>query len=930
MDNLTKWMGAKRNWLVFGGWLLYAGLMFPFFDLWQEMVSVFTIIPVLITAWLYGARAGVFWGLATYPLILFFRMFAAGSSVALIDGDLLVGTLIILLVGYLVGRMSDERHKVIHEHSLNNATDNFENLSETRYRALFEYAPISLWEEDFSAVKVYIDNLKKQGIQDFESYFCNHPEAVSECISLVNVINVNHTTVKMFSAESKEQILGNLDIIFGKDSFDIFCQELVVIAQGGNIFESEGVNYNLLGEPINVHVRWSVAAGYEDTLERVLVSIIDITDRVHTEAERVRQEQFFKTLVQSSPIAIVILDMDHNISICNPAFEKLFGYSLSEVRGQNIDNLIVAQGDRETAYSYTQTVESGESIRRVARRQQKNGTMVDVEIFGVPVVVSGKQMAILALYHDISNLLKAQKVAEEAAQAKTDFLANMSHEIRTPLNAVIGMTGLLLDTNLNSEQREYAHTIRHSGDGLLSIINDILDYSKIEAGKLELEKQPFILREVVETSLDLVAPNAADKGLDIGYLIDGDVSTAVKGDATRVRQILVNLLSNSVKFTEEGEVVVLISAQPHQEGKYEVKVSVKDTGIGIPIDRLDHIFSSFSQVDASTTRKYGGTGLGLAISKQLVDLMGGRIWVESEVGVGSTFHFTFLAPTSSKAPKAEVKSDSHLLNDMQILIVDDNATNRLILIRQTRLWGMKPRATAEGREAISWIEEGVPFDLAILDMQMPEMDGVMLARELQKHRSSADMPLILLTSLGGLEDIPNDVNFAARLSKPIKSSNLFNAVAEVIGHRQAEKIYHEPKDTVAFDAKMSENHPLHILLAEDNLINQKVALRILEKLGYRADVAANGLEVLDALKRQHYDVVLMDVQMPEMDGVQATRQIITQYSADQCPRIIAMTAHALEGDRERYIEIGMHDYVSKPIRLNKLIAALNRSKPLPR
>jgi PAS domain S-box-containing protein len=928
MDRFINWMTTNRRWIVSGTWILYIVSYIFLFSVLNDMVAVLIVIPVLLTSWFFGTLAGIISGILTYPLLLVLVSLATGSFVGWFDASIFLGAGMTLLVGVIVGRLSEMRVNVIYELKLRKAAEKHQRLSETRYRALFEDAPISLWEEDFSAVKTYIDNLKSQGVSDFEAYFDDHPDVVTDCITRVKVIGVNNTTVNMFLAADKDQLLENLDVIFGKESLEIFRQELIVIAQGGNIFESEGVNYNLLGEPIYVHVRWSVAAGYEDTLERVLVSLIDITDRVKTEAEIIRQEQFFKTLVQSSPVAVVILDLDHKIMDCNLAFEQLFDYSLSEVRGQNIDDLIVPNEDRSAASSYTQSVENGESIRRIARRKRRDGSLVDVQVFGAPVFVAGEQNAILALYDDITNLVKAQKEAEAAAQAKADFLANMSHEIRTPLNAVIGMTGLLLDTHLNSEQREYALTIRNSGDGLLSIINDILDFSKIEAGKLELEKQPFNIRQVVETSLDLVASIAGAKGLEIAYLMEGDVPTTVEGDATRVRQVLVNLLSNAVKFTEEGEVVVLISSESRQDHDFEIKISVKDTGIGIPEDRMDRLFASFSQVDASTTRKYGGTGLGLAISKQLVELMGGKMWVESEIDTGSTFHFTFLAPKSSELRQVDVTKVHHMLQDLQLLIVDDNATNRLILIRQTKSWGMKPRATAYGREAIEWIENGEHFDLAILDMQMPEMDGGMLARNLQKFRSREDLPLIMLTSLGGLEDIPEDVEFAARLSKPIKSSLLYNAVIEVIGQNIGEVAPQMPPEELAYDAQMAEIHPLHILLAEDNLINQKVAIRILEKLGYRVDVAANGLEVLDALNRQDYDVVLMDVQMPEMDGVQATRQIIAKYPPEQCPRIVAMTAHAMEGDRERYIRAGMHDYVSKPIRLEELIAALNRSKPL--
>jgi len=885
------------------------------------------VIPVVITGWQYGSLAGFAAGLASYPILVLLKIFATDIISAVIFRETAFGVAMTTLVGWIVGRMSDMNNAVVKEFNMRKAAEESRRLSERRYRPLFEDAPISLWEEDFSAVKTYVDNILEKGVTDFETYLDENPDEIGHCISLVKVIDINRTTLEMFGVHDKAHLLGNLEKNFGAESIEIFRQELIAISKGETVFESEGVNYNLEGDIIHVHVKWSVVAGYEDTLERVLVSIIDITDRVQAEGEIKRQEQYFKTLVDSNPVAVVILDLDHKIIGCNPAFEELFGYSFSDVVGENIDDLIVPEDELQQAQQDTKEVRDGDSIRNIVHRQHKDGTLLDVEVLGVPVFVEGKQNAILALYHDISLLIQAQREAESAVQAKANFLANMSHEIRTPLNAVIGMTGLLLDTDLDSEQREYVQTVRTSGDGLLSIINDILDFSKIEAGKLELEKEPFNIRDLIETSLDLLAPKASERGLEIAYLVEEDVPVAVAGDATRVRQVLVNLLSNAVKFTEQGEVVTGVSSEPIDDDYHRLHFSVRDTGIGIPEDRMDRLFASFSQVDASTTRRFGGTGLGLAISKQLVELMGGRIWVESEVGVGSTFHFTFVAPAAPGTRRVDIQEAHEKLKNSKVLIVDDNATNRLILIRQTKSWGMQPRAAASGTEALEWIEDGEPFDFAILDMQMPEMDGVMLASELQQHRDAQAMPLILLTSLGGLEEIPEQVKFSARLSKPIKSSLLYDAIATSLSQIPQDEIVEPAQKEPVFDEYLGEHHPLHILLAEDNLINQKVAIRILEKLGYRADVAANGLEVLAALERQHYDVVLMDVQMPEMDGVEATRRILEDYTAEERPRIVAMTAHAMEGDRERYLMAGMDDYVSKPVRIQDLVTALKRCQP---
>jgi PAS domain S-box-containing protein len=646
-------------------------------------------------------------------------------------------------------------------------------------------------------------------------------------------------------------------------------------------------------------------------------------------AETRRQKQYFERLVEISPVAVVTMDRGEVVSGWNPAATTLFGFLSEEAIGRHIDELVFAPEEREEGVAARRLVDETGRIQQLGRRRRKDGKLVDVEIVAVPLLVDGDHVGYYAIYHDVTELQAARREADAANQSKSTFLASMSHEIRTPMNAIIGMSGLMLETSLDADQRDFAETIRTSGEALLTIINDILDFSKVEAGHIELESLPFSPAACIENALDLIAPTAAAKGLELVYTVDTELPPALVGDQGRLRQIVLNLLSNAVKFTEAGEVVVSVSAKrlagsaagANDTPRWEVTVVVSDTGIGIAPDRMGRLFESFSQADASISRRYGGTGLGLAISRRLAELHGGSITAESSgtPGEGSRFTVRIVAPEAAvDAVDAAPVRPYGALAGKTALVVGERQTGHRVIESLLRRWSMSVVTAGSGEEAIDAVRDGSRVDIAVVDQLIPDLDGRALAHDLGEASAAGSLPVVVVSSIGGREPLAGNV--VAWLTKPIKPSTLLDAVLDTL----TDEIREAPagKIPAAAGGPLGERHPLRILLAEDNAVNQKLALRLLQQMSYSADVVTNGLEVIAALEERAYDLVLMDVQMPELDGLEATRLIRRRWPGREGPRIVAMTANAMAGDRELCLAAGTDDYISKPIRVDELAAAL--------
>ncbi|MGZ6316738.1 MAG: response regulator [Anaerolineales bacterium] len=731
-----------------------------------------------------------------------------------------------------------------------------------------------------------------------------------------------------------------MEDVLGKTDFDTYPEELAqqfwaidqrVLNSGQSLTNVEEPGLDEHGNRVTILTTKVPLRDDEGNIVGLVGIGRDITALKHAEAALLREKRFLEALNLFSPAAIVVLDTLERIQSCNPAFEHMYGYTAQEIIGKDLDGLIAREDLLTEASAYTRQVMT-RPVHAIGQRRCKDGSMVDVEIFGVPVFVGDEKVGTLAIYHDISDLLMARREAEDANRAKSDFLANMSHEIRTPMNGVIGMLELTLDTSLTAEQRDYLETSLQSAETLLGLLNDILDFSKIEAGRLELESISFNLRAAVEDMAYTLAKRAQDKGLELACLIDPELATDLRGDPGRIRQVLVNLVGNAVKFTHQGEIVVRAEPVAQSATRAKVRFSVTDTGIGIPYERQAAIFERFTQVDSSMTRKYGGTGLGLTICKQLVEAMGGRIGMESTPGSGSTFWFELELDKQpmEKRVTAPLPAGPVVLRGARVLAVDDNQTNRMVLRKMVEGFGCRIDTVGSGGKALEILHNaqraGDPYRAVLMDMQMPGMDGEQTARAIKIDPLIRGAQIIILSSMGqrGDGERLKALGCAGYLLKPVKQQMLHDALFAVLGEGQLPPAGMVTRHSLTEQRRFG----LRVLLAEDNAINQKLAVVLLQKAGYSVDAVDNGLKAMEKVKTEHYNAVLMDVQMPEMDGFEATRQI-RHWEAPLSRHIpiIAMTAHAMAGDRERCLEVGMDDYLSKPLDPKALFNALDRWIP---
>ncbi|MCX5872779.1 MAG: response regulator [Deltaproteobacteria bacterium] len=722
------------------------------------------------------------------------------------------------------------------------------------------------------------------------------------------------------------------ELIKNDETVVILDPALKAMEDGHRFSDESNMKIHRTGGVIQVSFTSAPIIEYGSVTGAVTV-VEDVTERKNIEIELRQSEIRLRSVVNNALNAIVSVDALGRIETFNPAAESIFGYSVDKIIGENAKALMPEPYASGFDY-FVKKVLDHDSDKLFSRKEEivakrKDGTTFPVELSISEIRLGAKKM-LLGIIHDISErkrfeqeLIEARERAEKASRAKSEFLANMSHEIRTPMNGIIGMTQLALETELTPEQLDYLTTVKSSSDLLLKLINDILDFSKIEAGKLEIDRVDFNLRDTMADTIRGLAFQAEQKGLELLFLVSEDVPDALRGDPIRLRQIIVNLVANAIKFTETGEIVVTAALENPVDVGVIIHFCVSDTGIGIPPEKIDKIFLAFDQADTSTTRRFGGTGLGLSISTRLVEMMNGGIWVESEVGKGSKFHFTLQLETSREAILQKDPAPLQSLHGVPVLIVDDNSTNLEILNRQLSNWEMLVTVAKSGAEALQIMKKFVlnkaPITIAILDCMMPEMDGFQLASVIKNSPDLQDTKLIMLTSASQVGDTEERKRFGleAWLVKPVKQSELLDSILMILDEIEPSKIAGGTRK------KQKQKAPHYkkgnILLAEDNIINRTLAIRLLEKAGHKVTCAENGEDVLRLLADTKFDLILMDVSMPELDGYEATRRIrkIEAEGGSHIP-IVAMTAHALKEDRGKCLAAGMDDYITKPVNVKEL------------
>ncbi|SPE36508.1 putative Histidine kinase [Candidatus Sulfopaludibacter sp. SbA3] len=769
---------------------------------------------------------------------------------------------------------------------------------------------------------------------------------------------VNPAAMSVLGASDESQLIGRPVFEIVSPHFRSIVQDRIekLVAFGQPSPPMTQILVRLDGQPIEVEVHsWLIGDPSESS---ALVMLNDVTARRRAEDALHESEERYRRIFEEAPIAYHEIDAQGVLQRVNRAECELLGFQPEEMIGRHVSEMVAAP-QRELSRARVAAKLTGKEVLTPFERPYTRGDGANLLLEVHERLIldeNGRAVGIRSALLDITEKKNAEerlrafsaelqgkneeldlalKAAQEAAELKSQFLANMSHEIRTPMNGVIGMTGLLLDTPLSGEQREYAETVRQSGEALLSVINSILDFSKIEAGKLAIESFPFDLRVLIEEVCEMLAPQAEKHELDLAVEYPPALPRRFTGDGGRIRQVLTNLVGNAVKFTNRGSVLIDVHCDVSAAGgRATVQVAVHDTGVGIPEEKRHRLFEKFSQVDGSTTRKFGGTGLGLAISRQLVELMGGAIGVESRSGEGSTFWFNLALELDDNPhePPAPIEQ----LRGLRALIVDDNAINRRILEEQVNSWGIEDTSLERGEEALDVLREacdqGRPYHFALLDYQMPGMDGATLAAAIKADEAVRDVTVIMLTSVGHWNEVKRMEGACvdASLVKPVRELHLLNTLlisgakwGAVEAGRRDQTARQERLKFVAGNAQMV----FRALVAEDNVVNQKVATRMLERLGVRADVAGNGVEALEMFRLAPYDLIFMDCQMPEMDGYTAAREIRRLQSDDKRVAIVAMTADALAGAREHCLAAGMDDYISKPVKFDDLCQTLRKWLP---